>query len=224
MISWSNSLSQHGSLAGAENVSEKLAADQHGDTAKAMDSTIIDQGRFTFLKFEDLDPGDDNPVIAGIHVLQILPTSLAGRAKIFPPLDLSLQVQFAPERFFQGVSEEVLTWVTFTLHHNTCKGQQGRPRDCSTWSYCNSICTCITQRKGEWPASSHDGHVVAQATFCHIMPGASAKQCAVASCFWPSAFGRHLAALACCMPVMSYGCKKKADRYQQMSKWIRCWQ
>ena len=48
--------------------------------------TIIDQGSFAFLEFEGLDASPDQPAAAGIHVLQILPTSLVSRATHFLPL------------------------------------------------------------------------------------------------------------------------------------------
>ena len=68
------------------------AAQQPG--AGQMDLTIIDQGRFAFLEFEEQHTNpSDRPVIAGIHALQILPTSLAGRSLHFPPMNAALQVR-----------------------------------------------------------------------------------------------------------------------------------
>ncbi len=64
----------------------------HQDSSAPADVTIIDQGRFAFLEFDDKDETDDRPVINGVHVVQALPSSLAGRAEVFSDLDASLQV------------------------------------------------------------------------------------------------------------------------------------
>ncbi len=78
--------------AGLQSAVEKLAAGAE-EKASAMGITILDQGRFAFLEFEDPDTASDGPAVSGIHVLQILPTSLACQATYFPVLNPSLQVK-----------------------------------------------------------------------------------------------------------------------------------
>ena len=81
--------------AGTESAHEKQTANR-GHNANPMEITIIDHGRFAFLEFEGLDASPDRPAIAGIHVLQVVPTSLASRATFFPALDPTMQVQPIP--------------------------------------------------------------------------------------------------------------------------------
>ena len=79
--------------AGAEDVQERLLQELHSTTDTAMDVTVIDQGSFAFMEFEDgQDAPQDGPVISGVQALQILPSTLACRAVHFPAIDATQQV------------------------------------------------------------------------------------------------------------------------------------
>ncbi len=90
--------SRHGSpinfdLRHARAGSSRLEVDKpHQDSSAPADVTIIDQGRFAFVEFDVKNETNDGPVINGVHVVQALPSSLAGRAEVFSALDASLQV------------------------------------------------------------------------------------------------------------------------------------
>ena len=79
--------------AGSEDTQEKLLSELRATTDAPMDVTVIDQGSFAFMEFDDMqDAPPDGPVISGIQAVQILPSNLACRALHFPAIDATQQV------------------------------------------------------------------------------------------------------------------------------------
>ena len=79
-------------VAGTEGVEAAATAGADSAQKTHMDITVIDHGRFAFVEFPDMDAAEDRPVVQGVHVVQLLPSGLSGRAGLFPTINQALQV------------------------------------------------------------------------------------------------------------------------------------